>query len=75
MIFGLQHLNAILYSKERDAASIKELTNTSNEITLTLTDNLDNSIYNYPLTLSRELPDGWSSVSVMQGGKEIESNI
>jgi len=67
--------NAILYSKERDAAKINELTNTANEITLTLTDNLDNAVYNYPLSIRRATPAGWTNVTATQGGKTIEASI
>jgi oligosaccharide reducing-end xylanase len=67
--------DAILYSKERNSASVSELTNTATEITMKVTTNLDNSIYNYPLSLRRALPDGWSDANVFQGGNRIESKI
>lgn len=67
--------NAIKYSKERNAATLSELTNTSSAITMTVSDNLDDKIYNYPLTISRALPSGWSEVSVTQNGKAMESSI
>ena len=64
--------DAILYSKERNAAKISE-NNSGNEIILTITDNLDDKTYNLPLSLRREIPDGWSEVVVSQNGEEIES--
>ncbi len=67
--------NAILYSKERNAAKITEVSNTANEITLNLTDNLDNATYKYPLSIRRTVPAGWTDVTALQGGKEIESSI
>jgi len=67
--------NAILYSKERDAAKINELTNTASGITMTITDNLDNAVYKYPLSVRRTLPAGWTNVTAIQGGKTIEASI
>ncbi len=67
--------NAILYSKERNAANINEITNTANEITLTVTDNLDNNVYKYPLSIRRAIPAGWTDVTAIQDGNEIEANI
>ncbi len=67
--------NAILYSKERNAAVVTELSNSAKEITMKVTDNLDNTIYNYPLSLRRALPSGWTSVYATQDGKEIEASI
>lgn len=67
--------NAICYIKERNAASLTEVSNTNSKITMTVTDNLDNSLYNYPLSLRRTLPSGWTDVTVTQNGKEVESSI
>lgn len=65
--------DAILYSKERNAAKITELTNTATEITMKITDDLANDPYKYPLSLRRVLPDGWSEITVSQDGEEIGS--
>ncbi|MDR1729368.1 MAG: carbohydrate binding domain-containing protein [Prevotellaceae bacterium] len=67
--------NAILYSKERNAATVREVSSTANEITLNVTDNLDNATYNYPLSIRRAAPAGWTSITATQGGKEIEASI
>lgn len=68
-------LNAVLYAKERDAAVITEKENTENYITIQISDNLDNSIYNLPLTIRRQMPDNWKNISVRQGGIFLESKI
>ena len=59
----------ICYIKERNAASLTEVSNTNSKITMTVTDNLDNSLYNYPLSLRRTPPSGWTDVTVTQNGK------
>jgi oligosaccharide reducing-end xylanase len=67
--------NIALYIKERDNSSIKELSSGDNSIKCNLTGTLDNSIYNYPITIRRQLPDNWASVSVSQSGKVLSSEI
>jgi len=67
--------NVACYIKERNSISVKELSNSEGIITFSVTDTLDNEIYNYPITLRRILPDGWLSPEISQNGKAIESQI
>jgi peptidoglycan-N-acetylglucosamine deacetylase len=59
--------NVIRYIKERDAVRLNELSAQPRRISLQLTDSLDNSIYNYPVSIRRALPPGWKNASVKQG--------
>lgn len=68
-------LNTVLYAKERDAAVIEEKEKTEDHIIMQITDNLDDSIYNLPLTIRRQLPDTWENISVRQGGILLESKV
>ena len=63
--------NVVRYIKERNASSVAETSNTGNSITVQVTNNLDNSIYNYPITLRRPLPANWPAASVTQNGRPI----
>ncbi len=65
--------NAVKYIKERNAVSVAESNNTPGSITLQVTDTLDNTMYNYPVTIRRPLPDGWSSADVTQNGQPVPS--
>jgi oligosaccharide reducing-end xylanase len=67
--------NVVRYIKERDAASVKETSSHGNRITLQVTDNLDNAIYNYPLTLRRPLPAHWSAAAVSQNHQPVKAQI
>jgi len=67
--------NVARYIKERDAASLTVESSTQNSIKVKLTDNLPDSIYNYPLSIRRELPQGWTEVLVTQDGKEVKDTI
>jgi peptidoglycan/xylan/chitin deacetylase (PgdA/CDA1 family) len=63
------------YIKERNSASVSEVSAGSDSITVRLTDNLDSAYYNVPLTLRRQLPAGWDSASVYQNGDTVPSSI
>jgi oligosaccharide reducing-end xylanase len=59
------------YIRERNAASVAETANSSDSITLRVTHNLTNSIYNFPITLRRPLPPGWPGAVVSQNNQPI----
>ncbi len=67
--------NVVRYIRERNAVSVTESSNQDTRITLQVTDTLDNAIYNYPVTIRRPLPQGWTSVKVSQNGKAIDASI
>ena len=67
--------NVARYIKERDAASIRETASGDNRITLQVTDGLDDSIYNYPITLRRPLPANWPAAVVSQNHKPVSAQI
>jgi oligosaccharide reducing-end xylanase len=66
--------NVVRYIKERASASVTETANTGNSITVQVTNALDNSIYNYPITLRRPLPEGWAAAAVTQNGQPITTH-
>jgi oligosaccharide reducing-end xylanase len=67
--------NIVRYIRERNAASIAEISGNDNRITVRVTDDLDDSIYNYPITLRRPLPMGWTGASVMRSGVAVSSQV
>jgi peptidoglycan/xylan/chitin deacetylase (PgdA/CDA1 family) len=68
--------NVARYIKERNCVSVNETSVTETDISLALTDTLrNNEWYNYPLTLRRSLPSGWTSASVTQNGKLVNSSL
>ena len=67
--------DVVRYIKERNATTIHELSNKPTSITLQVTDKLDNSIYNYPLTIRRPLPNSWTSAVVTQADKKLEAKV
>ena len=67
--------NIARYIKERNSVSVNQISVKDTIITLAVTDTLNNSIYNYPLTIRRILPQGWFSAKVTQNGKILNSQI
>jgi len=67
--------NVVRYIQERNASSVAELSNSGTNITVQVANNLNNSIYNFPITIRRLLPSGWSSASASQGGNDLGAEI
>ena len=68
--------NAILYAKERNALSLSETTESS-KLKLTASVNITSSVveYNYPITVRRELPNGWTNFAAATDGNDIEVTV
>lgn len=67
--------NVARYIRERDDATVTELSSSADSLVVSLTDTLDNAIYNVPVTLRRTLPEGWTSAAVSQAGAPVTSEI
>jgi hypothetical protein len=62
--------NITRYIKERENSNYQIISSTSSSIEINLTtDNLDTTIYNYPLSAYINIPDKWDSVQTEQNGK------
>lgn len=67
--------NVARYIKERNSVSVSELVGLNNNITIKVTDTLDNSIYNVPVTVRRPIPDGWTAYELKQNGTTLPSEL
>jgi oligosaccharide reducing-end xylanase len=65
----------VCYIRERNAVTVYEVSDKKSGITLKVSDNLENSIYNYPVTIRRTLPKNWKSATAMQNNKKIKTKI
>ena len=68
--------NAILYSKERNALSLAETTESS-KLKLPASVNITSSVveYNYPITVRRQMPNGWTNFAAATNNTDIEVKI
>ena len=63
------------YGQERDTATLKVESPGPDKITFLLTDEMDDSYFNFPLTIKVRIPSEWKSVEVKQGDKTGEAKI
>jgi hypothetical protein len=55
------------YGQERDTATLQVVERSAARLRLSLSDSMDDSLFDVPLTLKIRLPDGWQMVSAKQG--------
>ncbi len=67
--------NVVRYIRERNSASVVELSATDSLITCEVSDTLENEIYDFPITIKRELPVDWISAIISQGDSVVESQV
>lgn len=67
--------NVIRYIKERDAVSLSIKSSDNSSIVVTITDNLPDSIFNYPLSFRRPLPTNWTDPVITQKGVAVKDTI
>jgi peptidoglycan/xylan/chitin deacetylase (PgdA/CDA1 family) len=62
------------YMRERMSSTVKS-SRDRDQIQVNLSQNLDQSLYNLPLTLKTEIPDRWKEISVTQNGMDLDYEI
>ncbi|MGK9477020.1 polysaccharide deacetylase family protein [Melioribacter sp. OK-6-Me] len=68
-------INVVKYIRERNCLTIKENYNNNDTISFIVTDTLNDSIYDFPVTIRRKIPAGWQSYSLMKNNNELASKI
>ncbi|MGI5867918.1 MAG: polysaccharide deacetylase family protein [Kiritimatiellia bacterium] len=63
------------YGQERDSATLSVLENTPRKIVLEVKDRMDDTFFDFPLTVKVRLPDAWTSVKSTQDGKPVKTRI
>lgn len=61
--------NVIRYMKQRDNYDYQIIASTQNEIKINISDDLDDEIYNYPLSVYVTIPEEWNYVLLNQSGR------
>lgn len=60
------------YAQERDSATLTVTENTPQQIRFTLSDQMRDDVFDFPLTVKVRLPAGWSTASAVQAGQDVE---
>ncbi len=63
------------YAQEYATHSISVTKNTNTEIVFDLKDEMQNKIYDYPLTVKVRIPNNWNKITTTQNGKTIHQKI
>ncbi len=63
------------YGQERDTAELKVTKNTPSEIAFNLTDKMDDTLFNFPLTVKVCVPSDWSGAEALQNQKPVACEI
>lgn len=63
------------YGMERDTAAFDVLENTKTRIRFVLSDDMDDRLFDYPLTLKVRLPVAWDDVAASQAGEPIPTSV
>ena len=67
--------NVVRYIQERNASSVAETASSNNSIIVQVTNNLNNLIYDSPITLRRPVPANWPAVAVSQNNRPITAKL
>lgn len=63
------------YGQQRDTARLAVTSADTKTIQLSLTDNMDDQLFDFPLTVKLRLPNAWKDFSATQGGTAISAQI
>ncbi|MDQ3813458.1 MAG: hypothetical protein M3347_05850, partial [Armatimonadota bacterium] len=72
-LWGATFGDVALYGQERDTAQLKVEENTATRIAFSLSDQMDDTRFNFPLTVKVRLPADWKGVITTQNGKAVEA--
>lgn len=61
--------NVVRYMKQRDNYEYQIISSTTDEIKINITDDLDDEIYNYPLSVYVSIPEDWNYVLFTQSNQ------
>jgi PKD repeat protein len=63
------------YGQERDTAVLTVLTNSADGVRFTISDEMDDTLFDYPLTVKVKMHPGWLGVQATQNGTPIASEV
>ena len=70
-VWTCSYNDMVQYIKEYQTATLTTLEFTDKSVRLSLTDTLDDYMFNHALTIKVDIPDEWTNVTVKQGENEI----
>ena len=74
-IWNCWYRHGAQYAQERDSATLTTDSVTPDKITLTLTDLMRDSLFDYPLTVKVRLHEAWTEVYATQDGEPVDAAL
>lgn len=68
-------VNVVRYIRERNAVSVQALDSNEDTLKVNVTDTLENSIYDYPVSIRCPLPEDWEYAQAFQEGDSIKTFV
>ena len=65
----------VLYGQERDTAILNVVSSSDKEIKISVSDDMDDTLFTYPLTVKVRLPGDWKTVVAKQSSKNVKAEI
>ncbi len=65
----------VKYSRQYASSKLEIKNISAQEVVLAVTDNLDDSIYNEPLTIKVKMPEDWKNIEMLHKGNQIKYTI
>ncbi|MBQ8529085.1 MAG: polysaccharide deacetylase family protein [Clostridia bacterium] len=65
-VWNAHYEDAVMYLREAQTASVS-VTGDKGGLKVLLTDEMDDSVYTFPLTVELEVPESWEAVKIIQG--------
>jgi peptidoglycan/xylan/chitin deacetylase (PgdA/CDA1 family) len=75
LVWGDTFTNVAKYAQERDSSTLTVTSKSDSKITYTLTDKMDDTIFNYPVTVMVKIPSAWTGIRAIQNGEKIDATI
>jgi hypothetical protein len=66
---------AVQYGQERDTARLEVKSAAADKIVLSLTDEMDDTRFDFPLTVKVRVAPSWKAVGTSQGGRAVEAKV
>ena len=70
-VWAPSYQDLVMYLKEAQSAKVETVSRTDKTLTINVTDELDDFMFDYALTVKVDIDDSWQSVVVTQNGVEI----
>ena len=74
LIWNTYYEDAVMYIREAESAAVS-IDGDENGYTVILTDEMDDSIYNHPLTVKIKAPSSWQAAKIVQGDSVTYASV